>query len=147
VLAVATGLAGLLASPAAARAEDLVVLRDGRSVRVERAETLPDRVRVETGAAGILELPRDVPATATGPRTVELPRAEVLAVFPVPNLPGEARPYAERYGNITRQLTDQVRRDLQRSWSPPAATSGVPSGNVPLVPSGRSGPVPLAPSR
>ena len=117
-LAAAAALAALLAPPAAARAEDLVVLRDGRSVRVERAETLPDRVRVETGPAGILELPRDVPATATGPRTVELPRAEVLGVFPVPNLPGEARPHAEQYGDITQRLTDKIRRDLQRSWSP-----------------------------
>jgi hypothetical protein len=124
-----------------------MVLRDGRSVRVGRAETLPDRVRVETGAAGILELPRDVPATATGPRTVELPRAEVLAVFPALNLPGEARPHAERYGDLTRQLTDQVRRDLQRSRSLPAAPSGAPSGNVFLVPSVRSGPSLLAPSR
>ncbi len=64
----ASTCAAVLLSAGAARAEDLVVLRDGRSVRVERAETLPDRVRVETGAAGILELPRDVPATGTGPR-------------------------------------------------------------------------------
>lgn len=110
-------------APAAAGAEDLVVLRDGRQLRVERAETLPDRVRVETGPAGVLELPRDVPALPAGPRTVDLPRAEVLAVFPVPNLPAETRPHAERYGDITRQLTDQVRRDLQRSWSLPGRSS------------------------
>lgn len=113
----------VLLAPAAARAEDLVVLRDGRLLRVERAETLPDRVRVETGAGGVLELPRDVPAVSAGPRTVELPRAEVLAVFPVPNLPGEARPHLDRYGDITRHLTDQVRRDLQRSWSLPGPSA------------------------
>ena len=106
-------------APARVGAEDRVVLRDGRSLRVERAETLPDRVRVETGPAGALELPRDVPAVPAGPRTVDLPRAEVLAVFPVPNLPAQVRPHLDRYGDITRQLTDQVRRDLQRSWTVP----------------------------
>ncbi len=117
----AAAACALLLLPAAAGAEDLVVLQDGRLLRVERAETLPDRVRVETGAAGILELPRDVPVTVVGPRTVELPRAEVRAVFSVPDLPAEVRPHAERYGDIIRQLTDRVRRDLQRSWSLPSS--------------------------
>ncbi len=121
-MAAAAVLSCVLA-PAAAGAADLVVLQDGRLLRVERAVTLPDRVRVETGAAGILELPRDVPVTVVGPRTVELPRAEVRAVFSVPNLPAEVRPHAERYGDITRQLTDRVRRDLHRSWSLPSFPS------------------------
>ncbi len=73
--------------------------------------------------------------------------AHALAVLPVPDLPGEARPHAQRYEDITRQLADRVRRDLQRSWSLPGATSGAPSLNIPQVPSGRSGPLPEAPSR
>lgn len=100
-----------------------MVLRDGRVVRVERAEVLPDRVRVQTITGNAADLPADVPAKAVGGRTFEVPRQEVQAVFPVPNLPGDARPHAERYGDITQRLTGQVRRDLQRRWGLPASPS------------------------
>lgn len=110
----------VILAPAAARADDIVVFPDGRVLRVERAEVLPDRVRVETTGPVASELPSGVPFAATGLRTAELSRGEIRAVFPVPDLPGEARPHLERYGDITRQLTDRVRRDLQRSWSLPS---------------------------
>ena len=45
---------------------------------------------------------------------------EVLAVFPAPNLPAEARPHAERSGDLAGRLADQVRRDLERAWSAPS---------------------------
>ena len=112
-------LAAAVLAPARVRAEDLVLFRDGRTLRVERAEELPGRVRIQTLTGSAAELPRDVRAEPAGPRTVELPRHEVLAVLPVPDLPGAARPHAERYGDISQRLTDQVRRDLQRSWSLP----------------------------
>ena len=120
--AAAAALACALTPPAAG-AEDQVVLRDGRVVRVERAEVLPDRVRVQTITGNAADLPADLPAKAVGAHTFEVPRQEVQAVFPVPDLPGAARPHAERYGDISQRLTDQVRRDLQRSWSlPPSPT-------------------------
>ncbi len=117
--ALAAAAAGLALPPAAARAEDAVVFRDGQVVHVERTEVLPDRVRIQTRTETGAELPRNVPATFAGPRTVDVPREEIRAVLPVPDLPAAARPQAERYGDVTQQLTDQVRRDLQRSWSPP----------------------------
>ncbi len=120
MLAVASGLSVLLLLPAAGRGEDLVVFRDGRVLRVERAEELPDRVRIQTVTGSASELPPGVRFETAGPRTLELPREEVRAVFREPDLPGAARPHVERYGDITRQLTDQVRRDLQRSWSLPS---------------------------
>jgi len=36
---------------------------------------------------------------------------------------GAARPHAGRYGGITRQLTDRVRRDLQQSYSAPGSAT------------------------
>ena len=115
----AVGLAALLALPAVARAEDLVVLRDGRCARVEHAEVLPDRVRIETTGPAAAQLPPGVPFTTSGAHTVDVSRDEVRAVFPHPDLPRAARPHAERYGHIAQQLTDRVHQDLQRSWSLP----------------------------
>ena len=125
-------LAAVLAAPGAALAEDLVIFRDGQVLRVPRAQELPDRVRIETTTGSPSELPRGVPAEITGPRTVEVPRQEIRAVLPVPDPARDVRSHAERYGDITRQLTDQVRRDLQKSYQ---------------VPSGRSGSLPETPTR
>ena len=112
--------AAVVLMPAAARAGDLVVFGDGRTARVERAEVLPDRVRVETSDPVGSDLPAGVPFAATGPRSADVPRGEIRAVFPEPDLPGAARPHVERYGDITRRLTDQVHRDLERAWSLPS---------------------------
>ncbi len=112
-------VAGLL--PAApARGDELVVFPDGRSVRVGRAEVLPDRVRIEATGPTAPELPPGVPFTPSGTQTVDIPRDAVRAVLPQPDPAGAARPHAERYQGITQQLTDQVHRDLQRSWSLPS---------------------------
>lgn len=110
----------LVLLPSAARPEDVVVFRDGQVARVQRAEELPDRVRIRTMTGAASELPRDMPAATVGPQTLEVPRQEIRAVFSVPDLRGAARPHVERYGDITGQLTDQVRRDLQRRWSSPS---------------------------
>lgn len=107
----------VLAAPTRAMAEDLVIFRDGQVLRAQRAEELPDRVRIETTTGSPSELPRGVPAETAGPQTLDVPRQEVRAVLPVPDPAGAARPHAERYGDITRQLTDQVQRELQKSLS------------------------------
>ena len=118
-LVIVVGVVALLA-PGRAGAEAVVIFRDGEVRRVERAEELPDRVRIQTRTGSAAELPRGVPAEPAGPRTVEVPRGEGLAVFPVPNLPAEARPHAERSGDLAGRLADQVRRDLERAWSAPS---------------------------
>jgi hypothetical protein len=106
-------------APASAGAEDVLVLRDGRSVSVPRAEVWPDRVRIETGPARDAAVPPGVRFAITGPQTIDLPRSEVRAVFPHSDLPAAARPHVERYGDITQRLTDEVRQSLQSSWSLP----------------------------
>lgn len=94
----------LVLLPGLALASDLVIPRYGPPYLVDRAQVLPDRVTIE----------------GPGSAPIDLPRGDVTMVVPEANLPGVARPYAEQYGNITQQLTDQAHRDLQKSWALPS---------------------------
>jgi hypothetical protein len=102
-----------------AGAGSLLILKDGQTVHVDRAEELPDRVRVETPTGSRADLPTGVPAERVGPRTFEIPRQHIQSVLPLADPAGAASPQAERYDGIGQQLTDQVHRDLQRSWQRP----------------------------
>ena len=110
-----------LAAPGRAGAEELVVFPDGRTLRVERAEVLPDRVRIQTITGSSADLPRNVPAKPAEPNVVEVPRRDVRAVLPLPDLPKAVQPHVDRYADIAPRLTEQVQRDLRRSWSLPSS--------------------------
>jgi len=64
-LVIVVGVVALLA-PGRAGAEAVVIFRDGEVRRVERAEELPDRVRIQTRTGSAAELPRGVPAEPAG---------------------------------------------------------------------------------
>lgn len=103
-LLVAIGLG--LAAPAAATAEEIIFLQDGRAIRAEKTEIIGDRIRIENPA-----------------ETIEIPRSDVLSIHPVtppaasPNVP----PPAEVYRDMTQQMTDQVRREIQKRSGPSQA--------------------------
>lgn len=88
-----------LATPAAVSAEEIIFLQDGRTIRAEKTEIIGDRIRIEKPA-----------------ETIELPRSEVLSIHPVtpptasPNVP----PPAEVYRDMSQQMTDKVRREIQQ---------------------------------
>ncbi len=96
-----------------------MVFPDGQTRRVESAQELPDRWRIQTRTGNAAELPSNVAAAPAGPNTFDVSRQAVRAVLPLPDLPKAVQLQADRYGDITPRLTEQVQRDLQRSWSPP----------------------------
>lgn len=96
-----------------------MVFPDGQTRRVVRAEVWPDRVWIQTITGSASELPRNVPAKPAEPNVVEVPRGDVRAVLPLPDLPKAVQPQVDRYGDIAPRLAEQVQRDLQRSWSLP----------------------------
>lgn len=95
-----------LAMPAAAFAEEIIFLQDGRTIRAEKTEIVGDRIRIEKPA-----------------ETIEIPRSDVLSIHPVtppiasPNVP----PPAEVYRDMTQQMTDKVRREIAKQSGPPQA--------------------------
>ena len=106
--AIAAGLAGCLAlvfagagsslwvTPAAA--EEIIFLQDGRTIQAEKTEIIGDRVRIERPA-----------------EIIELPRSAVLSIHrvsPPATLPA-APPPADVYRDLSQQMTDKVRREIQ----------------------------------
>lgn len=93
-----------LAMPAAISAEEIIFLQDGRTIQAEKTEIVGDRVRIERPA-----------------ETIELPRSAVLSIHPVtpptasPNVP----PPAEAYRDMSQQMTDKVRREIQQQPGAP----------------------------
>lgn len=85
-------------SPTPGLAAEIFLLQDGRTIQAETVEILGDRVRIGTPM-----------------ETIELPRSAVLSIHPVsaptasPNIP----PPAEVYRDLTQQMTDRVRREIQ----------------------------------
>lgn len=85
--------------PTVISAADIVFLQDGRTIQAEQVEIIGDRVRVEKPA-----------------ETIELPRSAVLSIHRLspptasPNVP----PPAEVYRDLTQQMTDKVRREIQQ---------------------------------
>jgi hypothetical protein len=93
------GAAGLLflavTIPASA---DQVFLQDGRTIQADKVEVVGDRVRIERPGGA-----------------VDLPRSEVLSIHPVSppsGTPGLPSP-ADTYHDLTNQMTDKVRREIQ----------------------------------
>jgi hypothetical protein len=102
---VASLTATVLAWAGPAAAGDVIFLRDGRILSVEKWEDLGDRIRIED---------------AGPPR--EIPRAEILAIHPDParHVPPPPRDPADVYRDIGRQMNERLQRDLQRPrpWGP-----------------------------
>jgi hypothetical protein len=83
----------------------MVILQDGRAIQADKVEVIGDRVRIEKPA-----------------ETIELPRSEVLSIHPTAppsGTPGQASP-AETYRDLTQQMTDKVRREIETRPGAPA---------------------------
>ncbi len=85
-------------------AEQYIFLNDGRVLQAKRSEIVGDRLRFETPTGAI----------------VEIPRSEVTTIHEPP-LPGgapppsaQATPPASVYGNMTQQMNDAVRKQIQQ---------------------------------
>jgi hypothetical protein len=90
-------LLGSLLSASAAKAET-VFLQDGRTIQADKVEIRGDSVHIEKPA-----------------ETIDLPKSEVLSIHPttVPSgTPGQPSP-ADTYRDMTNQMTDKVRRDIE----------------------------------
>jgi len=84
--------------PAVSPAEEIVFLQDGRAIHGEKVEIVGDRIRIERPS-----------------ETIELPRSDVLSIHHIsppqvsPNVPAPA----EVYRDMTQQMVDKVRREIQ----------------------------------
>jgi hypothetical protein len=91
-----TSASWLVPTPSAA--EVTVFLQDGRTIQAEGTEVIGDRIRITKPA-----------------ETIELPRSAVLSIHQVS--PPEASPSpplpADVYRNLTQQMTDKVRGEIQ----------------------------------
>ncbi len=92
--------------PSVAWAGEFIFLNNGRVLQADKTEILGDTVRFET---------------PTG-ETVTIPRERVLSIHPraasegLPPSPAQ-RPPAQVYGNMTQQMNDQVRQQIQHGPS------------------------------
>jgi hypothetical protein len=96
---------GILLAARIAAAE-MVILQDGRAIQADKVEVIGDRVRIEKPA-----------------ETIEVPRGEVLSIHPTAppsGTPGQASP-AETYRDLTQQMTDKVRREIETRPGAPGA--------------------------
>jgi hypothetical protein len=81
-----------------ARGDEIIFLQDGRTIQAEKTEIIGDRVRIEKPS-----------------ETIELPRASVLSIHRLspPTASPAIPPPAEVYQDMTQQMTDKVRREIQ----------------------------------
>jgi hypothetical protein len=97
-------LAAACLLPAVSSAEEIVFLEDGRTIQADKTEIIGDRVRIEKPA-----------------ETIDIPRSAVRSIHRVtpptasPNVP----PPAEVYRDLTPQMTDKIRREIQEGPSRP----------------------------
>lgn len=93
-------LLGVLAGlpPGTATAGEIVFLQDGRTIQAEKTEIIGDRVRIEKPA-----------------ETIELPRSTVLSIHRLspPSASPAVTPPADVYRDVTQQMVDRVRREIQ----------------------------------
>ena len=84
--------------PTVTAAEEIIFLLDGRTIQAEKTEIIGDRVRIEKAS-----------------ETIELPRASVLSIHRLspPTASPAIPPPAEVYQDMTQQMTDKVRREIQ----------------------------------
>ena len=94
----------LAASLSPAQAAEIVILDDGRTIQAEKTEIIGDRLRIEK-PAGI----------------IEVPRSSVLSIHPAapPGLSPAPSAPAAVYGDMTQQMNDRVRQEIQRGQAPP----------------------------
>ncbi len=92
-----------------ARAEQYIFLNDGRVIQAERSEIVGDQLRFETPTGAV----------------VEIPRRDVTSIHDRP-LPGgapppsaQSTPPASVYGNMTQQMNEQVRKEIQQGQRVP----------------------------
>jgi hypothetical protein len=81
-----------------ADAEEIIFLQDGRTIQAEKTEIIGDRIRIEKPT-----------------ETIELPRSALLSIHPVspPTASTSMPPPAEVYRDLTQQMGDKVRREIQ----------------------------------
>jgi hypothetical protein len=91
-------IACFLSLPTPGAATEIIFLQDGRTIQAEGTEIIGDRIRIEKST-----------------KTIELPRTAVLSIHPVspPTASSNAPPPAEVYRDLTRQMTDKVRTEIQ----------------------------------
>jgi len=87
--------------PTASAAAVILFLQNGRTIQAEGMEILGDRIRIEKPT-----------------KTIELPRSAVLSIHPASPPSPAGPPPADVYRGLTQQMTDKVRREIQRR--PPA---------------------------
>jgi hypothetical protein len=92
------GVALLSVGANVVQAGEVVFLQDGRAIQAEKSEIVGDRIRIEKPA-----------------ETIELPRSDVLSIHQVspPTASPNVRPPANVYRDMTQQMTDKVRREIQ----------------------------------
>ena len=90
--------------PAVISAGEIVFLEDGRTIQAEKTEIIGDRVRIEKPA-----------------ETIELPRSAVLSIHRLtpPTASPNDPPPAEVYRDLTQQMTEKVRREIQEHSGAP----------------------------
>jgi len=76
-------------------AAETIFLQDGRSIHADKVEIVGDTVRIEKPA-----------------ETIELPRSEVLSIHPSAT-PGVSAGPADVYRDVTPQMNDKVRREIE----------------------------------
>jgi len=98
MIAFLAALTFLSMGPTAARAEEIIFLQDGRIIRAEKTEVIGDQIRIEKPA-----------------ETFELPRSAVLSIHtvPSPSVSPNVPPPADVYRDMTQQMNEKVRRELQ----------------------------------
>jgi hypothetical protein len=106
ILSLAFVMGGLLLAAGLPRAQaaEIVILDDGRTIQAEKTEIIGDQLRIEKPAG-----------------TIEVPRSAVLSIQPAapPGLSQAPGAPATIYGNMTQQMNDRVRQEIQRGQTPP----------------------------
>ncbi len=118
ILRVTLGIAGFLlaAGLSQGQAAEIVFLNDGRTIQAEKIEVIGDRLRIEK-PAGIIEVPRSSvlsihPAAPPVASPAPTAPAAVSGTSPAPSAP------AAVYGDMTQQMNEQVRQEIQRAQTP-----------------------------
>ena len=105
ILSLTFAIGGLLLAAGVPRAQaaEIVILDDGRTIQAEKTEIIGDRLRIEK-PAGI----------------IEVPRSSVLSIHPAapPGLSTAPSAPATVYGDMTPQMNDKVRQEIQQSQTP-----------------------------
>ena len=98
IAALLTGTFFLFVDASITHSAEIIFLQDGRTIQAEKTEIIGDRVRIEKPA-----------------ETIEIPRSDVLSIHPVPQPTASPSvpPPAEVYRDMTQQMTDKVRREIQ----------------------------------